>query len=149
MSTPFDSELLGALFAGTVRKQGRGRPRKGSDRVTWAQLGFTRQQVHRMLKLASIPENIKETYFAQCEAKGKKCSYRGLFRAAGLDNVANEDVFIGTIYGDLADKILQPVERVIEKMDDQQRRCFIRALRYRLKVIADLADVISAAPKRL
>jgi len=149
MSGPSEeqSELLGAVVRWHVSKQGRGRPKKDSTAVTWEQLGFTRQQVHTYRKLASIPEATMEAYFDQCLADGRMPTYRGLYSVGGLENVASENVFGDTVFGELAEKVLKPVERIAEQMNDRQRRCFMRALRERLKGIACLAELTSDETK--
>lgn len=137
------AELLNAVIAGTVKKQGRGRPKKGSTAVTWAQVGLTRQQVHEWRKLAQIPDEIAEAFMDTRRAEGKTPSRRSVLIHFGLKNVVSDDVFVGSPIGDLAEQLLEPVERFLKnaQMSDKQRRWLIRALRYRLRTIALMADM--------
>ncbi len=104
-------------------------------------MGMTRQEVYVARQMACVPEEIFEAYLAQCNADNKMPSARGVLRAGGLENVISEDIFEGTIFGDLAEKILKRAELIAQDMNGKQRRCFMKALHSRLKVINALADL--------
>jgi hypothetical protein len=130
------AELMQAIRDGKLTKQGRGRPRKGSTAVRWRDLGLTRQQVWEWLRLAQIPGEALDAYFAKSLAEEKRPSTRGLLIQFGLrNNVANDDVFAGTPTGELAEALLAGFERIVPELTRRQRRSLIRAMRNQMRVI--------------
>jgi hypothetical protein len=131
-------------IAQQIRERGlpkRGRPKKGSDTVKWADLGVTRQQVHLWRKLAEIPSDDFEAYLSS--PTRKRGSRRAILVHFGKINVVADDIYEETEIGRLARALLEPTERVLEEMNERQRFHLIRAMRYQLKAIAALVDLHS------
>jgi hypothetical protein len=125
--------LIAQIKAGKGPRAGR--PRKNSDIPKWSDFGFTRQQVWKMRRMAEIPEDVVSQFCAAREAKDQIVTTRGLLVAGGKVNVIDENVFDGTGIGQLAVRVLEPVEKIFSQMNKVQSRWFLLALRFRLKQI--------------
>ena len=122
----------------------RGRPRKGSTDITYRELGVTRQEMYEARKLSQIPEQDYSAFVEKRKAEGKRISRRSILVHFGKrKNVATDDIFVGTIYGDMAERILCGFENACQDMTHAQRRCLVRALRFRIREIdlqAEMAE---------
>jgi hypothetical protein len=122
--------------------KGRGRPEKGCTDITYRELGFTRQQVYEMRKLAEIPQHELDHFLEDCKRQQKPITRRFILVHFGKrNNVVTDDIFVDTPFGDLAETILHSFERVCSEMTQPQRRYLARALKYRIREICLLAEM--------
>jgi hypothetical protein len=119
----------------------RGRPKKGSSQLRWADCGTTRQRVHEWRRMAEIPEDQFDAYLRERREKGKHITVRGILAHFGKINVRTADVFEGTPIGDLAEALLRRVEAVFSELNKRERYALLHALRFRLRCIARAVDL--------
>jgi hypothetical protein len=96
--------------------------------------------MHRWRLLSDIPNDQLEAYLKRREAEGKRLSRRGILVHFGKINVRAADIYEGTPFGDLAERLLKPIERTFAALDKSQRYALLHALRFRLRCIAGAAD---------
>ena len=125
-----------------AKLKGRGRPRKNSTEITYAELGFTRQQVYEFKKLAEIPYDEFNAYMTRQRVERKKVSVRGILVHFGKrNNVVSDDIFAEGPTADLAKALLAGFERIVPLMTRKERRWVIRALEARLRMIDFRAEM--------
>ena len=120
----------------------RGRPKKGEQRVTWADLGLTRQQIYLFRKMAEIDNSAFEEFVAKflkeaiAEGNPKKLSRRRILAHFGKINVASDDVFEDTDIGYLAETMLKWAASTIGSLNARQLRYLGRSLNFKLRSMA-------------
>ena len=136
-----ERELFEALTSSGLKLKGRGRPKKGSTDVTYAQLGLNRQQVHEWRLLASIPKEQFEQYMSTHQ--GKRISRRGILVHFGLrKNVGGDDNIPPGLLS-IVDGAMAGLEQLALFMSPRDRRRLWQAVRRQIRVIdlkAELFD---------
>jgi hypothetical protein len=123
----------------------RGRPKKGEHKVTWSDLGFTRQKAYVARLMAEVPDSEFEAFLrqhpAECNASGRTCSRRRVLVHFKKINVITDDIFDDTDIGRLADAILKQAGSVLKVLNDRQLRYLARSLRFKLLSMAAIRDM--------